>query len=279
MPKNKKNFNTQVRKLAKQVDGKKMNKNKQRQDGEKAAKHIKKTTSTPFLNGRLTQKMKHWKGDQSQKLEETMANAQLRAKNYDLKQAELETEKKASENTNRDAENSRRQFYRELRRVIDASDVVVQVLDARDPENCRNKAIEREVVGESKKMVLLLNKVDLVPKEVALEWQKRMQEDFPCLLFKCGKSRGENMSGVKDATEELMNASSSVLGADNLVQLLKNYARTKAGSKKAIAVGIVGFPNVGKSSVINSLKRSTVVKAGGTAGVTQVSHFAVKSAS
>ena len=74
---------------------------------------------------------------------------------------------------------------------------------------------------------------------------------------------------MKDASDGLLNSTSAVLGADNLLQLLKNYARTQNGSKKSITVGIVGYPNVGKSSVINSLKRSSVVKVGGTAGVTK----------
>jgi nuclear GTP-binding protein len=49
------------------------------------------------------------------------------------------------------------------------------------------------------------------------------------------------------------------LGADTLLQLLKNYARN-ADIKTAITVGVVGLPNVGKSSVINSLKRSRVAQ-------------------
>lgn len=48
-------------------------------------------------------------------------------------------------------------------------------------------------------------------------------------------------------------------GADSLLQLLKNYARN-AGLKTALTVGVVGLPNVGKSSVINSLKRSRVAQ-------------------
>jgi nuclear GTP-binding protein len=37
---------------------------------------------------------------------------------------------------------SRKAYIKELRKVVDASDVIIQVLDARDPEGCRNKDIE-----------------------------------------------------------------------------------------------------------------------------------------
>jgi nuclear GTP-binding protein len=45
---------------------------------------------------------------------------------------------------------------------------------------------------------------------------------------------------------------SQCLGADNLVKLLKNYTRSQ-DIKRAINVGIIGYPNVGKSSLINSV--------------------------
>lgn len=54
---------------------------------------------------------------------------------------------------------------------------------------------------------------------------------------------------------------SECLGADTLLQLLKNYARN-VDIKTAITVGVVGLPNVGKSSVINSLKRTRVAQVG-----------------
>ena len=38
---------------------------------------------------------------------------------------------------------SRKAYYRELKKVIEASDVVIEVLDARDPEGCRNQEIEQ----------------------------------------------------------------------------------------------------------------------------------------
>jgi nuclear GTP-binding protein len=59
------------------------------------------------------------------------------------------------------------------------------------------------------------------------------------------------------------------LGASTLLSLLKNYCRSQ-NIKTSITVGIIGYPNVGKSSLINSLKRSKAVGVGATPGFTKV---------
>ncbi len=52
--------------------------------------------------------------------------------------------------------------------VVDAADVVLEILDARDPIGCRSALVERAVLAHpDKKLVLVLNKIDLVPKEVS----------------------------------------------------------------------------------------------------------------
>ena len=72
-----------------------------------------------------------------------------------------------------------------------------------------------------------------------------------------------------DLIERMANQAKA-LGTDNLMNILKNYARIDgASAKKTIYVGVVGFPNVGKSSLINSLKRNRAVATGNTPGVTK----------
>lgn len=54
---------------------------------------------------------------------------------------------------------------KELREVVENSDIIIEVLDARDPLGCRCKDIEAEALGmgQGKKIILVLNKIDLVP--------------------------------------------------------------------------------------------------------------------
>lgn len=62
-------------------------------------------------------------------------------------------------------EQVRRHYVRTLHKVIDQSDIVILVLDARDPEGCRSRIVEEEVrrrEGEGKKLVFVLNKIGMV---------------------------------------------------------------------------------------------------------------------
>ncbi|KAJ0914652.1 putative small GTP-binding protein [Helianthus annuus] len=171
-------------------------------------------------------------------------------------------------------DNSERSFYKELAKVIEASDVILEVLDARDPLGTRSADMEKMVMraGPDKHLVLLLNKIDLVPREAAEKWLKYLREELPAVAFKCSTQEQRSNLGWKSSksakkTSNLLQTS-DCLGAETLIKLLKNYSRSHE-LKKSITVGVVGLPNVGKSSLINSLKRSHVVNVGATPGLTR----------
>jgi len=219
---------------------------------------------------RKEQKVK--KENRKRKLQDLQKDAEKRAKLFEKRQESGVIDSKAF--TKRPLEDSKKSFYKEFKKVVEESDVVIQVLDARDPLGCRCPQLEEQIMasGRNKKLVLLLNKIDLVPKDNAEKWLKHLRNEYPAVAFKASTQTQKNKLAqskvtVKDASEDLLKTSNCV-GASTLLKLLGNYCRNQ-GVKSTITVGIVGFPNVGKSSVINSLKRGRACNVGATPGVTK----------
>lgn len=159
--------------------------------------------------------------------------------------------------------------------------MLLEVLDARDPLGCRCTDVEEAIRARhpEKKVLLVLNKIDLVPKSVVEEWAVHLKNELPTVLFKSStsSSKGSKSGKLRHSNVDPAHAprglleSSQCIGADLLMHMLKNYSRREGQSlKTAITVGIIGYPNVGKSSVINSLRRVKSVEVGGQAGVTRV---------
>jgi nuclear GTP-binding protein len=172
-------------------------------------------------------------------------------------------------------QNSRRAYLRELKKVIDTADVVLHVIDARDPTGTRSSAIEEMVLSDHrKKLVFVLNKADLVPRNILAGWLLYLRQYAPCIPFKCNLQTQKNNLGrasgkISKLQESALNTQQAV-GAEELLGLLKNYCRLGNDSiKSTISVGIVGFPNVGKSSLVNSLTRQRAVQVSSTPGFTK----------
>uniref|UniRef100_A0A671QYJ3 Guanine nucleotide-binding protein-like 3-like protein n=1 Tax=Sinocyclocheilus anshuiensis TaxID=1608454 RepID=A0A671QYJ3_9TELE len=204
-------------------------------------------------------------------LDSFQKDIQLRQKEFEQREVQMQDLEK---HVNFETENSRKAYCREFKKVIEAADVILEVLDARDPLGCRCPQVEQAVVqsGTNKKIVLVLNKIDLVSKEIVEKWIKYLRNEFPTVAFKSStQQQNKNLKHsrvpVTQATQELLESSACV-GADCLMKLLGNYCRNQ-DIKTAITVGVVGFPNVGKSSLINSLKRSRACNVGATPGVTK----------
>lgn len=211
-------------------------------------------------------------------LEDLVANAAARSDFYESTQPAAFQSGNIKEAVLSDKDNSRKAYYKEFKKVVEAADVILEILDARDPLGCRTRQIEELILnsGLNKRIILLLNKIDLVPRENAEAWLKYLRNEFPTIAFKAStQSQRSHLSqsnvSVNIAPENLLN-SSECLGADNLMKLLKNYCRNNK-IKTSITVGVVGYPNVGKSSVINSLKRAKVCQVGSAPGVTKVSQL------
>ncbi len=144
-----------------------------------------------------------------------------------------------------------RRIWSELYKVIDSSDLLLHVLDARDPIGTRCDSVEAYLAKEKrgKKIVYILNKVDLVPGWVAARWVKILSKTHPTIAFHASINNS--------------------FGKGSLIQLLRQFS-TLFSDKKQISVGFIGYPNVGKSSIINTLKKKAVCKTAPIPGETKV---------
>jgi nuclear GTP-binding protein len=150
-------------------------------------------------------------------------------------------------------------IWNELYKVIDSADVICYVLDARDPVGTRSTFVEEYMRKEKKykHFVFILNKTDLIPLWATARWLQMLSQDFPTVAFHASIEHP--------------------FGKGNLISLLRQFSRlhnvAHRGSKRTktpISVGIIGYPNSGKSSVINTLRRKKVCKVAPLPGETKI---------
>ncbi|XP_004676627.1 PREDICTED: guanine nucleotide-binding protein-like 3 isoform X2 [Condylura cristata] len=164
-------------------------------------------------------------------------------------------------------QNPKRLYCQELKKVIEASDIVLEVLDARDPLGCRCPQIEEAIVrGGQKKLVLVLNKSDLVPKENLENWLGYLKKELPTVVFRASTNMKDKRKTIKVKKKVRSFKSEVCIGKESLWQLLGSFQESYG---KAIQVGVIGFPNVGKSSIINSLKQERICNVGVSMGLTR----------
>ncbi len=105
-----------------------------------------------------------------------LASAQAAAADYsdhgDLEETDDDDEnggahlQEGTKADHRNAESSRKAFDKIFKQVLDAADVILYVLDARDPDGTRSREVERQIMSAAsgeKRLILVLNKIDLVP--------------------------------------------------------------------------------------------------------------------
>ncbi|CAO3595952.1 unnamed protein product [Absidia cylindrospora] len=144
-----------------------------------------------------------------------------------------------------------KRIWNELYKVIDSSDIIIHVLDARDPMGTRCKNVENFIRKEKphKHLIFVLNKCDLVPTWSTARWVATLSKDCPTLAFHASINNS--------------------FGKGSLIQLLRQFSSLHS-DKKQISVGFIGYPNTGKSSIINTLKAKKVCSVAPIAGETKV---------
>ena len=199
-------------------------------------------------------------------LEALAATARARTDVYEEKYADgrgdaraLESERARSadcfaRDTARDdlfAKGQSRRIWAELYKVLDCSDVVVHVVDARDVPGttCDRVVTHLKKTATHKHLLFVVNKCDLVPNWCVRRWLAHLGQTAPTLAFRASTTKP--------------------FGKGALIDGLRQFAHLKSDAKQ-ISCGVVGYPNVGKSSVINALRAKAVCKVAPVPGETKI---------
>lgn len=136
-------------------------------------------------------------------------------------------------------------FWKIFDNVIRESDILLEIVDARMPELTRNKRAENEIQRKGKTFILVLNKSDLITEEMKNDFLKN--SDLKKVVFVSCKKRADIKA---------------------LKKMISNLSR-KTRYYDKIRVGVIGYPNTGKSSIINALTGRSAAKTSHIAGLTK----------
>ena len=139
-----------------------------------------------------------------------------------------------------------KKFWDIVFNVINEAGMILEVIDSRMPEKTRNEFIENYTVRRHKKLIIVINKCDLASKEELEIIKAKFSKEFPCIFI--------------SAREHL--------GTLILKRKIMQYA-----TKLPVRVGVIGYPNTGKSSIINALKGEHAAKTSPMAGFTKAKQW------
>jgi len=159
----------------------------------------------------------------------------------------------------RNARKQRGKYPEILNKVIEISDIILEVLDARFPKEMLNKDIENLIKKKDKKIIYVLNKSDLT--------QKRELSLNPKIFVSCKNRKG--ISKLRNKIKEMATKIKRI-GDYNRIHVGVPQEGTRTPHRyERIHVGVIGYPNTGKSSLINLLIGKASAKTGSEAGFTK----------
>jgi len=150
---------------------------------------------------------------------------------------DIEKEKVKKEHT----KEKKKDFKRDLTHLINKANFIIEVVDARDPLSYRSKELEHNALAKKdKKIILVLNKVDLVSKKNADQYATLLRKDYPTILFS-----NKNMDVFNNSIKELI----------NLMKTMTSQIPNSNPNSNKMFAAIVGYPNVGKTTLVENIKK------------------------
>lgn len=147
---------------------------------------------------------------------------------------------------------------RKLKEQANLVDIILEVVDARIPLSSKYEDIEK-LIGD-KPRLLILNKVDLADGRFCEQWKEYLQSETGCPVLLTNTGSNKDISHIMKAATEL--------GKPKIAQLIE-----KGRLPRPIRAMVIGMPNVGKSSIINKLIKTSKTKTGAKAGVTRMTQW------
>ena len=141
----------------------------------------------------------------------------------------------------------------QLKRHLDKVDLVIEVRDARIPLATGHPHLNRWIRG--KQHLLVINRRDMITAEAREAWQQWFKDQGQSTVW-CDAKAG---TGVKQLQQAAIRAGDQ----------LNERRRHRGMRPRAVRALTLGFPNVGKSALINRLVRQKVVASARRAGVTR----------
>ena len=142
---------------------------------------------------------------------------------------------------------------KQLNHNLKKVDLVIEVRDARIPKSTSHPHLERWIKG--KQHLLVMNRKDMICSEAIHAWDKWFRERGETPLW-CNAKDGTGVKQLQDA-------------AVQTGQTLNKRRQSRGMKSRPVRALTLGFPNVGKSALINRLVRKKVVNSARKAGVTR----------
>ena len=155
-----------------------------------------------------------------------------------------------------------------IERIIKESDLVLEILDARLVELSRNKRVEELAKEGGKPLIFVINKSDLVSKESVIKQADKLKEDGEVIFVSSKKRNSERLlyAVIRKVFKKYGKREIILRGR---FDPKPKYKEARGG----IVVGVLGYPNIGKSSIINLLSHKKKVKVSKKAGTTHGIHW------
>lgn len=141
---------------------------------------------------------------------------------------------------------------RQMKEDIKLIDVIIELVDARIPYSSKNPEIDN--LAGNKKRIILLNKADMADTERTKLWR----EYYETKGFAVAEINSKTGSGIRQVNDLILKVCAEKLAKDKAKGILNRPVRAM----------VVGIPNVGKSTFINSFAGKAVAKTGNKPGVT-----------